>query len=56
VHPKTTVVSTLGPGMRGTFWWSVAAFMLLMVLLLLVRIRLERERARLDDLYLLVED
>jgi heme exporter protein C len=56
VHPKTTVVMTLGPGMRGAFWWCVAAFMLLMVLLLLARIRLDRERARLDELYLLAED
>lgn len=56
VHPKTTVVMTLGPGMRGPFWWCVAAFLLLLVLLLVSRIRLERERARLDELYLLVED
>jgi heme exporter protein C len=56
VHPKTTVVMTLGPGMRGAFWWCVAAFMLLMLLLLVSRIRLERQRERLDDLYLLAED
>ena len=24
IHPKTTVVPTLGPGMRGTFWFCVA--------------------------------
>jgi len=56
IHPKTTVVSSLGAGMRGPFWWCVVAFMLLMVLLLMARIRLEGERARLDELYLLVED
>ena len=56
VHPKTTVVMTLGPGMRGAFWWCVGAFLLLTVLLLISRIRLERERATLDDLYLLVEE
>lgn len=56
VHPKTTVIWSLGPGMRGPFWWCVAAFMLLTVVLLMARIRLERQRARLDELYLLVED
>jgi heme exporter protein C len=56
VHPKTTVVMTLAPGMRAPFWWCVAAFLLLMVLLLVARIRLERERARLDELHLSMED
>lgn len=56
VHPKTTVVSSLGPGMRGPFWWCVAAFLLLTLLLLVLRVRLERQRATLDDLYLMVED
>jgi heme exporter protein C len=56
VHPKTTVVSSLGPGMRGPFWWCVAAFLLLTLLLLVLRVRLERQRATLDDLYLTVED
>ena len=52
VHPKTSVVSSLGPGMRGAFWYCVLAFMLLFVLLLMVRIELERRRAELDELYL----
>jgi heme exporter protein C len=56
LHPKTSVVPSLGPGMRGTFWWCVLSFMLLMVLIFMARVRLERERARLDDLYLLLED
>ena len=43
---------TLPPGMRGTFWFCVAAFMLLFALLLPLRVRLEQLRARLDDLYL----
>ena len=33
IHPKTSVVPTLGPGMRGTFWFCTLAFMLLMVLI-----------------------
>ena len=52
VHPKTSVVSSLGPGMRGAFWYCVLAFMLLFALLLMVRIELERRRAELDELYL----
>jgi heme exporter protein C len=56
LHPKTSVVPTLGPGMRGTFWFCVASFLLLMVLIFMARTRLERERARLDELYLLLED
>lgn len=56
VHPTTTVVPTLGPGMRGAFWWSAVAFLLLMVLTLTARTRLERQRERLDDIYLALED
>ena len=52
IHPTTQVVPTLVPGMRGAFWFSVAAFMLLFTLLLTMRVRLERLRAALDDLYL----
>ncbi|HXW04644.1 MAG TPA: cytochrome c biogenesis protein CcsA [Vicinamibacterales bacterium] len=56
IHPKTSVVPTLGPGMRGTFWFCVAAFMVLMTLVLAVRVRLERGKAQLDELYLSLED
>ena len=56
IHPKTSVVPTLGPGMRGTFWFCVTAFMLLMVLIVAMRVRLERHRALVDDLYLELED
>jgi heme exporter protein C len=56
IHPKTSVVPTLGPGMRGTFWFCVAAFMLLYSLLLTLRVHLENERAGLDELYLASEE
>jgi heme exporter protein C len=56
IHPKTSVVPTLGPGMRGAFWFCVAAFMLLTALIAMARVRLERQRARLDELYLGLED
>jgi heme exporter protein C len=55
VHPKTSVVPTLGPGMRGAFWFSVISFMLLFALLLAMRVRLENQRARMDELYLAEE-
>ena len=56
VHPKTTVVMTLQPGMREAFWWCAAAFMLLYVLLLAVRARVESRRAELEGLFLALED
>jgi heme exporter protein C len=56
VHPKTTVVMTLQPGMRGPFWWCAAAFMLLFVLLLVSRMRVETRRAELEGLFLALED
>ena len=56
LHPMTTVVPTLGPGMRGAFWFCVAAFMLLFAVLLTLRVRLQEQRAALDELYLAEED
>jgi heme exporter protein C len=56
IHPKTTVVSTLGAGMRGPFWWSMLTFTALFVVLLEMRLSLERARARVDELHLAIED
>jgi heme exporter protein C len=56
IHPKTSVVPSLGPGMRGAFWFCVLAFMLLMVLIVAARVHLERLRARLDEVYLALEE
>lgn len=56
VHPTTSVVPTLGAGMRAAFWWSAVAFLILMALTLAARVRLEHQRAKLDDLYLALED
>src|SRR6187401_3575483 len=55
LHPKTTVVFTLAPGMRGPFWWCVFSFLLLYGLMMAARIRLETQRARLDEIYLDLE-
>lgn len=56
IHPLNTVVPTLPPGMKGPMWFSAIAFMLLLSLLLTLRLRLEDARARLEDLYLHIED
>jgi heme exporter protein C len=56
MHPKTTVVPTLGPGMRGAFWWCVLAFQVMFVLLLIARTRLQARRAELEALMLSIED
>jgi heme exporter protein C len=56
LHPKTTVVPTLGPGMREAFWWCAAAFLLLYGLLLAARTRLEAERAEVDRLFLAMDE
>jgi len=56
VHPKTTVVPTLGEGMRGPFWFCAAAFLLLFLLLLAVRVRLADQQAELETLYLELGD
>jgi len=56
VHPQTTVVPTLDPRMRGAFWSAFALLTLVWGILLALRLRLERARAGLADLELLVED
>ncbi len=56
VHPMTSVVPTLPPVMRGTFWWCAVMFIGLFALLLLARVRLETRRAELDALFLAIED
>jgi heme exporter protein C len=52
IHPNTTVVSTLGPGMRGAFWLSLLAFTALWATLLATRMAVEDARARLVELEL----
>jgi heme exporter protein C len=52
MHPKTTVVPSLGPGMRGVFWFCFLAFVVLYSLLLTMRLRLEDQRAELERVYL----
>jgi heme exporter protein C len=56
LHPKTSVIPSLQPGMRGPFWFCVVAFLLVSVLILALRTELEKRRQELDELYLAVED
>jgi heme exporter protein C len=56
LHPQTTVVMTLQPGMRGPFWFCTVAFLLLTVLLFAARVRLEQRRTELEALYLAAEE
>ncbi len=56
LHPKTSVVPSLQPGMRGPFWFCFVAFILFYVLTLHLRSRLEKRRAELEVLYLAAEE
>ena len=56
MHPTTNVVPKLDPTMRGPFLFCVVAFLCLYALLLSMRVSLEGKRARLESLYLALED
>jgi len=56
IHPATSVVPTLPVDMGIALWFCFAAFLILFILLLKLRIYLEEQRARLDGLYLSLED
>jgi heme exporter protein C len=56
IHPPTTVVGSLQVSMGAPLWFCVAAFVLLYILLIKMRTRLEEQRARLDTLYLNLDD
>jgi heme exporter protein C len=52
IHPPTTVIPRLPLSFGIPFYTSAVAFLLLFILLLRLRVHLENERARLDSLYL----
>lgn len=56
LHPKTTVVSSLPVSMGAPLWFSTGAFLGLAIVLLTLRMRLERRRSELDQLFLALED
>ena len=55
IHPSNTVVSTLGPGMRGAFWLSLLAFTVMWWVLFSMRLETEDAHARLADLEILLD-
>lgn len=59
VHPKTSVMTTLGqtsPEMWYVVWFCTITIVLFVGLLLAARVRLEEQRAALDELYLATEE
>lgn len=56
IHPATSVVPTLPVSMGAPLWFCVASFLLLFVLLFKMRVRLEEQRARLDAVYLSLDE
>jgi heme exporter protein C len=56
IHPKTSVVPSLGRPMAIPFAFSMITFTFLFVALLEMRVSLERARARVDELHLAAED
>ena len=56
LHPKTSVVPTLPVSMGVPLWFCVIAFLLLFLTLLSLRAQLERQRSRVDTLYLELDE
>ena len=55
IHPQSTVVSTLVPGMRGAFWLSLLAFTCLWAVLFSLRLAVETAYARVVELEVLLD-
>jgi len=56
IHPPTTVVPTLPFSLGFPLWYCVISFLLLFVVLLKLRIRVEEQQARVDALYLALDE
>jgi heme exporter protein C len=56
IHPPTSVVPTLPFSLGFPLWYCVIAFLLLFVLLLKLRVRVEEQQARVDALYLALDE
>jgi heme exporter protein C len=55
-HPTNDVVPTLPSTMAGPLRWCLAAFLVFCIALLILRAGLERQRARLEEAYVALED
>jgi heme exporter protein C len=56
IHPATSVVPTLPTDFSVPLWFSFGAFLLLFILLMRLRTRLEEQQARLDAMYLSLDE
>jgi heme exporter protein C len=56
VHPLTTVVPTLPVDFALPLWYAFAGFLLLYIALMTLRVRIEEQRALVDQLYLESEE
>jgi heme exporter protein C len=56
IHPLTTVVPTLPVDFALPLWYAFAGFLLLYIALMTLRMRIEEQRAALDQLYLESEE
>jgi len=56
LHPRTSVVPSLGASMGVPFWFAMATFLCLFLTLLAVRLRLAEEQDALEELYLEADD
>src|SRR5687767_16035866 len=56
IHPLTSVVPTLPVDFAWPLWYSFTGFLLLYIALLTLRVRIEEQRAVIDQLYLESEE
>ena len=56
MHPQTSVIPKLPFSMGGPLWFCFTAFFLLFLILMQLRVRIERQRAAVDALYLDVNE
>jgi heme exporter protein C len=56
IHPLTSVVPTLPVDFALALWYAFAGFLLLYIALMTLRVRIEEQRAMLDQLYLESEE
>jgi heme exporter protein C len=56
MHPQTSVVPTLPVSMGGPLWFCFTTMFFLFLFTMNLRVRLERQRARLDAIYLSEDD
>jgi heme exporter protein C len=56
IHPLTTVVPTLPVDFAFPLWYAFVGFLLLYIALMTLRVRIEEQRALVDQLYLESEE